>query len=120
MDLGLTYKLNPALQFGAVAQNALPASAGGKIKWGTVEEGLPVLTKWGMSLKLLGEQGLKQLGGHELSLNTDVDWAATRSTLPVLYHAGLEWSPAEFIDLRAGVDQDYVGSGRGRYRRPIT
>lgn len=112
VDLGLNYRPNPIFKAGLVIQNALPFSGGGKIKWtnGT-EESLPSTFKLGLSLKLLGEEGLNRLGEHELTFNLDRDLFPGRDNIPQLWHTGLEWSPVPFIDLRTGIDQDIVGTG---------
>jgi hypothetical protein len=110
MDVGLNYEPNPIFKTGLVLQNALPFSAGGKIKWDDSEESLPSLLKAGMSLRLLGKEGWHTIGDHELRFNLDMDYAPRRDYVPVLWHFGLEWSPIELIAIRTGIDQDYVGS----------
>ncbi|MFH1576287.1 MAG: S-layer homology domain-containing protein [Candidatus Margulisiibacteriota bacterium] len=114
LDLGLNYKPSPILKVGLVLQNALPYSAGGKIKWenGT-EETLPSLLKPGISLRLLGQEGWQRFGQHELTLNLDGDLAPLRPEIPTLWHLGLEWAPVKLLALRTGIDQDYVGSNGG-------
>ena len=110
VDLGVHYRFSPFFKTGLVLQNILPANMGGKIVWGTkTEESLPSVLKIGAEVRMLGEEGLNQLGKHELSLNMDGDFTPLRQNLPALYHLGLEWSPNEFMDLRAGVDQETVG-----------
>lgn len=114
VDLGADYRFNPFFKLGLVLQNILPSSLGGKVKWQNgAEDSLPSVLKLGASLKLLGEEGWQQLGKHELSLNLDGDFTPLRSNLPALYHLGLEWSPLELIDVRAGIDQETVGQGSG-------
>ncbi|MBN2057473.1 MAG: S-layer homology domain-containing protein [Candidatus Saganbacteria bacterium] len=114
LDLGVTYQPNPMFKAGLVLANALPATAGGKIKWDNgTEETLPSMLKPGISIRLLGEEGWQKLGGHEVSLNLDGDIAWLRPEIPYLWHLGLEWWPIELLAIRAGIDQDYVGSGTG-------
>ncbi len=110
LDLGFNYRFSSFFKTGLVLQNILPANMGGKIVWGTKsEESLPSVVKLGAQVRLLGEEGWNQLGRHELSLNMDGDFTPLRQNLPALYHLGLEWSPSELMDLRAGVDQETVG-----------
>jgi hypothetical protein len=112
IDLGLHYQPNTYFKIGAVLQNGLPYSAGGKITWGNnTEESLLSTIKLGLSFKLLGEDGIWMADEHELTLNVDKDYLPYRGTLPQLAHFGLEWSPHRLIDLRAGIDQETVGTG---------
>ena len=112
VDLGINYRPNPIFKAGAVLQNALPFETGGKIKWSNgTEETLHSTLKLGVSLKLLGEEGWSQYGEHELLLNVDRDFFPNRDNIPQLWHAGVEWSPIPFIDIRTGIDQDIVGTG---------
>ncbi|OGC23137.1 hypothetical protein A2291_00450 [candidate division WOR-1 bacterium RIFOXYB2_FULL_42_35] len=114
LDVGLIYQPNSILKAGLVVQNALPASMGGKIVWDSgSEEDLPAVIKPGLSLKILGPQGLRQIGKQTLTLNLDGDLYWNRPNLPSLLHLGLEWSPTESIDIRAGIDQDIIGTGGG-------
>jgi len=114
LDLGLHFWPEKSVKVGFVAQNVLPATFGGKIEWrnGTVET-LPSSLKAGLSFKLLGEDGFRKIGKHELTANIDGDFYLFRLFQPTLFHAGLEWSPIDLIDLRVGIDQDYVGTGWG-------
>lgn len=110
VDLGFNYRFSPFFKTGLVLQNILPADMGGKIVWGTkTEESLPSVLKIGAEVRVLGEEGLNQINKHELSLNMDGDFTPLRQNIPALYHLGLEWSPSEFMDLRAGIDQETVG-----------
>ena len=114
MDLGLTWQPSTILKFGLALQNALPFAAGGKIKWDNgTEESLPSMLKPGLSLNLFGKNGWLQFGDHEVTLNVDLDYAPTRTEIPQLWHMGVEWLPIPLLALRAGIDQDYVGSGTG-------
>src|SRR3989339_417528 len=114
VDLGLHYTPNPVFKAGMVLQNVLPFSMGGKMKWDSgVEESFPALLKTGFSFKVLGRQGWRRLGDHELSLNFDYEYYSTHSSLPSLFHNWFEWTPIDFLDLRAGIDQDYVGRNNG-------
>jgi len=75
------------------------------------EDSLPSVLKLGANFRVLGEEGWRQAGRHELSLNLDGDFTPLRPNLPSLYHLGVEWSPVEFLDVRAGIDQEIVGRG---------
>lgn len=114
LDLGLHFWPEKSVKVGFVFQNVLPHTLGGKIEWknGTVES-LPSSVKAGMSFKLLGEDGFRKIGKHQLTANIDGDFYLFRLFQPTLFHTGLEWSPVELIDLRIGIDQDYVGTGWG-------
>lgn len=114
VDLGLTYQHNEILRGGLMVQNALPTSLGGKIVWDTgAEESLPAVVKPGLSLKILGDPGLRQIGQHNLSFNLDGEYYISNSNLPFLFHLGMEWSPNKLIDIRVGIDQDIIGTGGG-------
>jgi hypothetical protein len=113
LDLGIHYKPNPIFKAGAVLQNGLPFNAGGKIKWGNgTEESLLSTLKFGLSFRLLGEEGWQTVDEHELSLNCDYDSFPNRS-VPGLWHLGAEWSPLKLIDIRLGIDQETIGTGTG-------
>lgn len=114
IDVGVNYRFSPFFKSGAVLQNILPASMGGRVKWVSgAEDSLPSVLKIGANFRVLGEEGWRQAGRHELSLNLDGDFTPLRSNLPALYHLGVEWSPVEFLDVRAGIDQEIVGRGGG-------
>ncbi|MBU1027068.1 MAG: S-layer homology domain-containing protein [Candidatus Margulisbacteria bacterium] len=111
MDLGLHYKPNKIVQAGFVWKNALHYDMGGKIVWNNGrEETIPSTMKAGVTFQLLGKEAWRKFGHHELSLNIDTDFAPFRSNVPLLWHIGTEWSPLEMLDIRLGVDQDYVGT----------
>ena len=112
LDLGLNFQPNPILKFGLVLQNAVPAEAGGLIKWSNgTEERLEETLKAGLGVKLVGPKGWRQAGDAELTLALDHDFFPQEPDMPQLWHAGLEWSPVPPIELRAGLDQDVNGSG---------
>jgi hypothetical protein len=112
LDLGLHYKPGPMFQAGVALQDALPASMGGRIKWASdTEESLSATLKTGISFKVLGEEGWRSYGEHEVAYNLDYDMFPTRSGMPSLWHTGAEWSPTPYLDLRMGFDQDIVGTG---------
>ena len=111
MDLGVQYKKPKSpIKFGLTAQNVLPYSMGGKIVWTTgLIETHPVVIKPGLSLKLLGKDGLRE-HAHSLDLNVDADYHYGQSHLPSLLHLGLEWSPVSYLAIRTGIDQEIMGS----------
>lgn len=112
LDLGINYRPLQFTKFGLVLQNILPAGMGGKITWKSgLEEALPHVVKLGANVNLLGEQGIWVRGKHEVRLNFDGDFTPTRPNIPALYHTGIEWSPLDLLDLRAGIDQETVGTG---------
>jgi S-layer homology domain len=112
LDLGLNFQPNTVFKFGLVLQNAVPAGAGGIIKWSNgTEEQLEETLKAGAGLKIVGPKGWRQAGDAELTLAVDHDFFPQEPGLPQLWHAGLEWSPVPPIDLRAGIDQDINGGG---------
>jgi len=114
LDIALNYNPSTIFSAGLVIQNVLPGSTGGKITWANgTEENLSSIIKTGISFRLLGEEGLRRAGNHELILNLDYDFAPLRPALPTLIHTGLEWTPITFLSIRMGIDQDYVGSGVG-------
>ncbi|OGC24234.1 hypothetical protein A3J90_05450 [candidate division WOR-1 bacterium RIFOXYC2_FULL_37_10] len=111
IDAGLLFDPYPALRFGVTGQNILPFDMGGKIVWKNgIEESLPSTIKLGGSLKLLGKNGLRQLGTHNFLIALDYDIKPNDSSLPGLYHFGLEWSPLDILNIRMGIDQDFLGT----------
>jgi len=114
VDFGLVYKPGGPFSAGLYAKNILPSSMGGKVVWATgLIEALPSSITSGISLKLLGENGLRKLGMHALRLNFDLDYHPNQTNVPNLMHVGLEWSPVRFLDIRVGIDQDAIGLGGG-------
>ncbi len=111
MDLGLHYKPNKIVQAGFVWKNALHYDMGGKIVWDNGrEESIPSTMKAGVTFQLLGKEAWRKFGHHELSLNIDTDFSPFLSNVPMLLHIGTEWSPLQMLDIRLGIDQDYVGT----------
>jgi hypothetical protein len=114
MDIGILYKPLTWLSAGFTGQNILPHSAGGKISWATgQEESIPSLVKLGVSARIIGRDSPYEYGEHELLIGLDSDFSLTNPELPALLHLGAEWWPIEYVALRAGIDQDYVGTGTG-------
>ncbi len=114
LDLGFLFKPNKVFNAGMVFKNIIPASMGGKIIWGTgLEEALPATLKSGLSLKLLGIDGLRQIDSHRLVLNLDNDYPISQSNIPMTWHLGLEWKPLKFLYLRVGIDQDTAAKSGG-------
>ena len=114
MDFGVIYKPDLPFSLNAVAQNALPFDLGGKVSWTSgVVESIPSTLKLGTNIKILGEKGIRKLNNHELIFALDYDATPTRQDVPSLWHAGLQWTPFEMIQIRMGVDQDLVGNSVG-------
>lgn len=119
LDIGVTYQPVRYSKVGMVLQNILPANLGGKIRWQSgVEESVPSLIKFGISMNILGEEGLSRVGRNELRVSIDGDFAPLRLSIPTLYHLGIEWSPLALIALRAGIDQETVGRGEAGLLEP--
>lgn len=107
LDLGIKYNHNDRAAFGLTVQNALPASMGGKVDWGTYDESLPALLKVGGAFKL----------NDRLSLAIDNDmWLSRR--LPSQLHAGLEWDINPLLVLRGGIDQSLSSADGGVASNP--
>src|SRR3989339_1204733 len=112
LDLGL--KGNTAikgLSYGAVVQNALPFSLGGKLTYPNGwEESYPALIKVGISSNILGdENALTSYNNQSLKALLDLHMQPNLS-VPALYKLGVEWSPISLLSIRAGIDQAMVGS----------
>src|SRR3989339_1234579 len=111
LDLGL--KGNTAikgLSYGAVVQNALPFSLGGKLTYPNGwEESYPALIKVGISSNILGdENALTSYNNQSLKALLDLHMQPNLS-VPALYKLGVEWSPISLLSIRAGIDQAIVG-----------
>jgi len=112
LDLGIKYRFQKWLSAGAVLNNILPAGMGGRFVWAknNTQEEIPAAFKLGAALRLLGQDGLRRTGSHELLLALDAEKGLS-SGGPMLVHAGLEWKPAEPLAIRAGLDQQSSGAG---------
>jgi len=110
VDLGFKYRPAGFFSAGLLLIDALPTNLGGKITWanGTVEK-FPAIAKIGTSFNIIGKRGIKKVGKHEVSINLDDEFYVTKQNLPNLFHAGIEWSPNELIDIRGGLDQTLSG-----------
>ena len=115
IDMGFLYTSpNSPYKLGVMLQNALPVSLGGKIAWASgVEESLPATLKLGGSIKILGKNGLQTFKGHDLLLAMDYETNPGYSSLPSLIHIGAEWTPIKTLQIRLGLDQDWVGKSNG-------
>lgn len=106
LDLGLMYKRGEQFRLGATIKNVLPASLGGKLRWNTgLEEPIPATLIFGGSYRI-ERAGIINLG-------TDYEMQPTQQSIPGLFHVGAEYWPVETFALRAGIDQDVIGSGTG-------
>jgi hypothetical protein len=88
---------------------------GGKFKWtkNNVEEGIPMVTKIGGAIKILGPDALYTAGWNELLFDLDTEFSLTSKNRPLLVHTGLEWWPVEILALRAGIDQSAKATENG-------
>ena len=114
IDLGILYRHTPWFQVGVTAQNILPASMGGKLTYtNDHEETYPAILELGTHTKLLGKENALRPFAHDISLLLDYDIFPTRKGHPNLFHIGLEWMPSPIIAIRAGINQDTIGSENG-------
>ena len=115
LDLGLQYQPPwPWLKLGMTVQNALPFSAGGKLRYANGhEETYPAVLETGLALKLLGQKGAFRTFPQELSFVYDIDYYPSLKLYPLVHHYGLEWKPVNMLAIRAGIDQDPQGDGAG-------
>ena len=107
LDLGVKYRFQKWLSAGAVLNNILPAGMGGRFVWAknNTQEEIPAAFKFGAAINLLGHEGLRRTGPHELLLALDAE-KGLNSGGPMLLHAGLEWKPLEPLAIRAGFDSN--------------
>ncbi|MFA4843869.1 MAG: S-layer homology domain-containing protein [Candidatus Margulisiibacteriota bacterium] len=109
LDLGVLYRYNPVLSFGAMARNLLPVSLGGKVTWNTGQiSSLPVSYVLGANIhfNLLNRFGY-------VNISNDYEYKPSQSAYPGYLHSGVEWWPNKLLALRAGLDQDVIGIGSG-------
>ena len=107
MDIGIKYRFQKWFSTGAVLTNFLPVSLGGKFVWlkNSVHEAIPASLKTGVSVKLLGQDGIRRSGSNELLWALDSDYYLKQNGGPVLLRTGLEWKPVAALAVRAGLDQ---------------
>ncbi|MCU0641917.1 MAG: S-layer homology domain-containing protein [Candidatus Margulisbacteria bacterium] len=116
LDLGILYDTNlPWLTLGANAQNILPASMGGKLRYETGhEESYPAAFRFGAAWRVIGKNNsIRTFGAQELKLVTDYIMHPTLSQMPATLHLGAEYNPVPMVALRMGIDQDALGDGLG-------
>ncbi len=105
MDLGALYQLRKELSLGAVVQNLLPTSLGGKFTWANGQtEGIPAVAKLGIAANILGDDGFYQYKNQVVKLALDSE-NAVKLSRPGLWHLGCEWGLNEYFTIRGGVDQ---------------
>jgi hypothetical protein len=87
---------------------------GGRFSWvkNSVGEAIPASLKTGISVKLLGQDGLKRSGSNELLFVLDSDCYIKQGG-PLLLRAGLEWKPVQSLAVRAGLDQQNSAQTNG-------
>ncbi|MFA4967752.1 MAG: S-layer homology domain-containing protein [Candidatus Margulisiibacteriota bacterium] len=111
LDLGAMYKPNSFLTLGLSGKNILPKDLGGKLRWTSgLEESIPATINIGGNLKF---RSLGKANVGELNLGADYEFSPKQSNIPGLWHIGAEWWPILNIGLRAGIDQDALGTGSG-------
>lgn len=112
MDFGMLYRPNKWMTVGWNQIDALPASMGGKLSDPSGERIhiLPTITKLGVAVKVLGDNDALYQYPQPLVYLFDLDYMPTQSNYPVIYRTGVEWWPSTYLALRAGLDQDIVGS----------
>ncbi|MDD4179798.1 MAG: hypothetical protein PHH14_07150 [Candidatus Margulisbacteria bacterium] len=98
-DLSLLWKINPGLSLGLSAVNAL-SYAGEQVNWSTGQQ-----EKNQSSLKLGGAYQ----PNSRLLLALDSEFEPGR----MLWHAGAEYRPFDFISVRMGLDQNPLATGSG-------
>lgn len=111
LDLGIQGPTSyPWLTWGATIQNALTTAMGGKLVYQSGwEEHYPALLKVGLATNIIGRKNaLYGFEPHTLKFLIDLDYELSRSTLPPIYHLGLEWEPMELVAIRVGIDQEMV------------
>jgi hypothetical protein len=112
VDLGFKYAVNPWTDFSLVGKNLLPAANGGKLIWEPTgkEETFPYFIKLGLKIKM--DRGIDIINIRDQSLTFAFEYDYhPRGNSPDLLHYGLEWGLSEFLDLRVGRDQGYIGRG---------
>ncbi|MCX5726428.1 MAG: S-layer homology domain-containing protein [Candidatus Saganbacteria bacterium] len=114
LDVGLLWQANKWLKVGASGLDILPFDMGGKLIWESgIEESYPSVERIGINAKVMGADAPFHYESQELFINTDMEFSILRDEIPVLYHVGFEWWPMIYLALRAGIDQDVVGTGAG-------
>ncbi len=117
LDLGILYQANPWFSLGSSLLNALPMSAGGKLRYTNGhEENFPAQLKVGTAIRFINpEDSPFKFGNQKLTVLLDADYWPTLKNWPMTAHTGLEWSPFEMLAIRAGFDQTAAGNGSGGY-----
>lgn len=107
-DFAINSQILPYAKTGLVCQNIFSFS---KLKWDSgVEEIYPTIIRPGLSLKIIGKEGIRKNPTQELALNIDCDMQL--QSAPTL-HIGLEWTPVELLKLRSGIDQSIGINSKG-------
>jgi len=103
IDAGFLFTPSEYISFGLSAINALPPN----IKLDQTAETYPIIIKFGLALKLLGERVIpvfdveQELSGKDLK-----------------FRAGLELVPFDIVALRAGLDETELAFGLGLSYKP--
>jgi len=97
IDLALLIKPKDNLNFGLVGKNIVSS---GVIWTSGTNDRIVNITKAGLQWNIR----------QNLSLSGDVD---LNYYMPAIYHAGIEWTPVQFLMMRAGLDQNAAATGNG-------
>ena len=108
MDLGVLYTPNGWLTLGLNQQNIIPASLGGVMTFKSgLEEGIPTMTKAGVSVGILGKVDKALIESPmKLTVAADSDLYIFDPSRPSGLHIGAELWPINILALRAGIDKD--------------
>jgi len=99
LGAGLKYQPRPGLGLGLDVKNFT-----GQISYKNgATDNLPLRIAVGASLKVLGENGLRQYQKHSLLMNFDL--SKNSDFQQYLLHLGLEWEPVEILAVRFGINQ---------------
>ncbi len=100
------------LSYGAVMQDLLPASWGGKLVFpNNWEESYPATFKAGLAANILGEEkSLRSFMKQKVKVLLDGSLEPMRPAVPTLFKLGTEWQPIDPLYIRLGFDQAMVGS----------
>jgi hypothetical protein len=115
MDVGILVDLASWINVGLTLNNCLPYSAGGKFTWekNAESESIPLATRVGMKMKLLGDEGMRQ--SQRQAVNLMIDYETGRGDdRPGVMHGGLEFWPIDILALRVGIDQKPKATETGK------
>lgn len=103
-DLGLMFKPHEMINIGLALINAIPAS----IKLNETAESFPIVFKFGLAFKFLGERVIPVLDFEKSFSNKDFK-----------FRLGLEAYPIQDLALRVGLDETELTFGAGYFIKPV-